>query len=122
MMMKGYRFYIVAAGLILVILSMVTMTVNATENKKIQHENGYYEQIEDEYIQKLRYTLTEKGFRNAGVTMTKVFLEDGSREYTVKLHHRRMDNLSAKEKDELLNELSGIVFETAECSFNLKFL
>ena len=74
-MMRGYRFYIVAAGLILVILSMVTMTVNATESKKLQHENGYYEQIEDEYVQNLRHTLTEKGFRNAGITMTKVFLD-----------------------------------------------
>lgn len=121
-MMRGYRFYIVAAVLILVIFSMVTMTVNATENKRLQHQNGYYEQIEQEYVQNLRNTLTDKGFRNAGITMTKVFLEDGSREYTVKLHHRRMDNLSLIEKNELLNELSGIAFEAVECSINLKFL
>ena len=121
-MMRGYRFYIVAAGLILVILSMVTMTVNATESKKLQHENGYYEQIEDEYVQNLRHTLTEKGFCNAGITMTKVFLEDGSREYTVKLHHRRMDNFSPEEKYELIDALSEIEFEAADCRINLKFL
>ncbi len=120
-MMRGYRFYIVAAGLILVILSMVTMTVNATEDKKLQHENGYYEQIEDKYMQELRYTLTEKGFRNAGITMTKVFLEDGSREYTVKLHHRRMDNLSEEERCKLINELSELALDDFEC-INLKFL
>ena len=121
-MMKGYRFYIVAAGLILVILSMVTMTVNATESKKLQHENGYYEQIEDEYVQNLRHTLTEKGFRNAGITMTKVFLEDGSREYTVMLHHRRMVNLSVEEKSKLIDELSKYAFDDLECRINLKFL
>lgn len=121
-MMKGYRFYIVAAGLILVILSMVTMTVNAAESKKKQHENRYYEEIEEAYVRQLRCTLTEKGYRNAGVTMTKVFLEDGSREYTVKLHHRRMEKLSMDEKSELLEELSTLTLADSECRINLKFL
>lgn len=121
-MMRGYRFYIVATGLILVILSMMTMTVNATEDKKLQHENGYYEQIEDDYMKDLRDTLTQKGYRNAGITMTKVFYEDGSREYTVKLHHKRMDNLSMEEKNDLLSELSELAFADSECRINLKFL
>lgn len=120
--MKGYRFYIIAAVLILFIFSMVTMTVNATEGKKLQHKNAYYEELEDDYVEVLRDTLLSKGYRNAGITMTKVFNEDGSREYTVKLHHKRMSNLSEVAREELLMELSQVEFADSGCRVCLKFL
>jgi len=120
--MRAYRFYITAGLLILFIFSMMTITVNATESKRLQHVDSYYEEIEDEYIKVLRDELTNKGYRNAGITMTKIFFENGEREYTVKLHHKRMDNLTDLEKEELLEQLSEIAFADSECKVYLKFL
>lgn len=121
-MMKEYRFYIIAAILIVFIFSMMTMTVNATEDKRLQHDNEFYEEMEDDYVTILRRTLTDKGYRNAGITMTKVFYEDGAREYTVKIHHKRMESLSTEEQECLLEELTEIGFADAECRMLLQFI
>lgn len=121
-MMRRYGFYIVAAALVLFIFSMMTMTVNATEDKKLQHQNTYYEEMEDAYVTSLKSELTAKGYRNAGITMTKIFYENGVREYTVKIHHKRMENLSTKEQEVLLEELSMTNFTDKECKIRLTFI
>lgn len=121
-MMKRYGFYIVAAALVLFIFSMMTMTVNATEDKKLQHQNAYYEEMEDAYLDSLKGALTGKGYRNAGITMTKIFYENGEREYTVKIHHKRMEELSPKEQEGLLEELSMTPFADNQCRICLIFV
>ena len=121
-MMRAYRFYIMTGVFILFIFTMMTMTVNATESKRLQHVDSYYEEIEDNYVKVLRGELTSKGYRNAGITMTKIFSENGEREYTVKLHHKRMSGLSDYEKTELLKELSEVAFADSEFRVYLKFL
>ncbi len=120
--MRAYRFYFVTIGLVILVFTMMTMSVNATESKRLQHIDEYYEQMEDAYVRELREELTDSGYRNAGITMTKVFFEDGKREYTVKLHHKRMERLDEQEKQELLMHLSGIEFADSECVIYLKFL
>ena len=120
--MRGYRFYIISGLLILLIFVMSTMTVNATESKRLQHDNEYYEVIEEEYKMALRSELSDMGYRNAGITMTKVFYEDGAREYTVKLHHKRMQELTLEEQEILLSDLSEVAFADSDCRVCLKFL
>lgn len=121
-MMRAYRFYLITIGLIVLVFTMMTMSVNAMNDKRIQHRDEYYEEIEDCYVEALRDKLTDGGYRNAGITMTKVFYEDGAREYTVKLHHKRMERLTVQEQQELLAELSEIEFADSECRVYLKFL
>ena len=121
-MMRAYRFYIFTASFILAALLMVTMTVNAKEAGRLQHDNAFYETLEDRYVEVLRDTLYDKGYRNAGITMTKVFLEDGGREYNVKIHHRRIDKLEEKDRKLLLAELSTITFAGSECKVVHEFL
>ena len=121
-MMRAYRFYIMTIGLLIFVFMMMTMTVNAMEDKRLQHRDEYYEEMEDCYVKALREKLSTDGYRNAGITMTKVFFEDGAREYTVKLHHKRMERLTIQEQQELLAELSEIEFADNECRVYLKFL
>ncbi len=121
-MMRAYRFYLITIGLFFITFTMMTMSVNATKAKRLQHINTYYEQIEDDYVEVLRNTLSNKGYGNAGITMTKIFYENGKREYTVKLHHKRMERLNADEQQMLLAELSKIGFADEECVVYLKFL
>ena len=82
----------------------------------------FYEEMEEEYIAVLREELLEKGYRNAGITMTKIFYENGSREYTVRLHHKKMCKLGEREREILLDELSQVKFADSECKLYLKFL
>ena len=121
-MMRAYRFYLITIGLIFITFTMMTISVNATKDKRLQHMDEYYEQIEDEYVEVLRNTLSDKGYGNAGITMTKIFYENGKREYTVKLHHKRMERLNMDEQQMLLAELSEIGFADGECVVYLKFL
>lgn len=121
-MMKAYRFYFITIGLIILIFGVMTMTVNATEDERLQHQNAYYEEMEDTYVEKLKCALTDNGYRNAGITMTKVFYENGKREYTVKLHHKRLERLDETMQQELLAELSEIEFADSEVNIYLKFL
>lgn len=121
-MMRTYRFYFITFIFVFVIVSMVTITVNATEDKRLQHNNEYYEELEEQYIEALRSSLEENGYRNAGITMTKVFYENGEREYTVRLHHRRMEKLSKAEQDALLENISQIAIEEFNSRIYLKFL
>ena len=121
-MMRAYRFYIFTIGLVILTFIMMTMSVNATASKRLQHKDEYYEQMEDSYVRELRQELTDSGYRNAGITMTKVFYEDGAREYTVKLHHKRMERLNEKERQDLLENLAQIEFADNECRVYLKFL
>lgn len=121
-MMRAYRFYIITIGLIILSFTMMTMTVNATTNRRLQRIDENYKQMEETYVRELREELTESGYRNAGITMTKVFYEDGAREYTVKLHHKRMERLDEQEREDLLEHLSQIEFTDSECRVYLKFL
>ena len=121
-MMRAYRFYMITIGLVIMAFTTMTMSVNATEKKRLQYKDEYYEEIEDSYVQELRDALADRGYRNAGITMTKVFYEDGSREYTVKLHHKRMERLTKQEQDNLLADLTDVSFDDSECRVYLKFL
>ena len=76
-MMRAYRFYLLTIGLLLFSFMMMTVSVNAAEDKRLQHKDEYYEEIENCYIRELREALSTGGYRNAGITMTKVFYEDG---------------------------------------------
>jgi len=121
-MMRAYRFCLFTIGLIILAFTTMTMSVNAVNDKRIRHRDYYYEEMEDCYVKALRDKLSDGGYRNAGITMTKVFYEDGAREYTVKLHHKRMESLTMQEQQELLAELSEIDFADSECRVYLKFL
>ena len=121
-MMRAYRFYMITIGLMIMAFMMMTLSVNATQSKRLQHENEYYEELEDSYVKELREELADRGFRNAGITMTKIFYEDGSREYTVKIHHKRMERLTKQEQDNLLADLTDVSFDDSECRVYLKFL
>jgi len=121
-MMRAYRFYLITFGLMIMAFMMMTLSVNATQSKRLQHENEYYEELEDSYVKELREELADRGFRNAGITMTKIFYEDGSREYTVKIHHKRMERLTKQEQNDLLAGLTDVSFTDSECRVYLKFL
>lgn len=120
--MKRYRFYLITVLVIFTLFSIITVKVNGQGERDFASERQYYEQLEEEYTQRLVDLLEGKGYRYAGITMTKIYQEDGSREYTVLIHHKRINQLSDGEKILLQNELAAVSFGGEECNILHKFL
>lgn len=110
--------------MILVVSIALCISVTAITQAKNDHraETEYYRDMEQEYVQKLRSFLGENGYSNSGVTMTEVVEADGSRNYTVTIHHQKINNLSAEAKAKLLTSCEALEFVDGTCSISHKFL
>lgn len=92
----------------IVICFCVTGTVYSKEKQSRKEQEQYYRSVEAAYLSEVREWLGENGYENSGVTMTKVIEEDGSREYTLSVHHHKISNLEEREQVSLKNELTGM--------------
>ena len=111
-------FYITTLALILLIGFCVKGTVFSREDSERERRNRYYAEQEQEYLAKTRELLDEEGFRNCGVNIRWVSYGNGAREYTVSLHHGRLQHLSAAEKTVLERKISAADFRDDHCSFH----
>ncbi len=89
--------------LVIAVLTLVwgiSMTAKAASFKgdAIRISNEEYRMMEEEYVNEIRLILLEKGCRNAGITLTYVTDAEGNRNYTVALHHSRLDKMEVQEK------------------------
>ncbi len=113
---------LLSAVLVLIIAFCITETVISQSNEARCIEEKYYDEMEDAYLAELKQLLTDKGYRNSGVTMTRVTDEVGARSYTVNIHHKLISKLSLEEKELLAERLGEITFADASCSFYHNFL
>ena len=101
------RFGTVTVLLVLIITFFTTGTVMGMEKGNVKVDEKYYRQLEQEYVRQVRTYLSDAGYDNSGVALTKVLYEDGSREYTLNIHHRRIERLTYTEQERLKEELVG---------------
>lgn len=111
------RFGIITLFLVLVIAFSLKGVAMSKENNGRAEANRYYAALEKEFLKQAKQTLEEQGYSNCGVTMTRVTKEDGSREYTVLLHHRKFEWLRQTEKDSLVDVLAAKGFTDGVCTF-----
>ena len=83
-MMKRYHFYMITLLAVFTLFSLITMKVNGQGENTVAVERELYEELEEDYTQRLQEMLESKGYRNAGITMTKIYQEDGSRDIPFK--------------------------------------
>lgn len=114
----------VVLSVILVLVTAFCISGTALSQSKNQRiiEERYYRQMERDYVREMRAFLEEKGYRDSGVTMTRVTEEDGARSYTVTIHHSGFGRLSQGEREALLEACAGIAFPVEECAFSHQFL
>lgn len=117
------------AGLVAVTILLVLIaaffcvgTVMSRTDLDARELEEYYLAKEQELTREIRETLEAKGFENSGVTVTRVVETDGSRLYTVTVHHGRIDGMCEEEREKLLEELKAISFTDDQCSFFHQFL
>lgn len=109
----------IAAVLVLLMVSTVCIaaTVRLQNGSARRVEEIRYVQLEKKYVREMREILNTEGFVNSGIMLTRTVYEDNSREYHIAIHHGRFDSLSTGEKEALVEELKGAVFEEEDCSF-----
>lgn len=103
--------------LILTTAFCVAGTVQSQSSKGAQLHESYYQQLEDGYVEELRAYLTDEGYVNCGIMLTRTVYEDGAREYQVVIHNSRFEKLSVEEVRCLEEKLEGKAFVAEDCSF-----
>lgn len=117
MHMRGKVFGVLTVLLVLIIVFCVKETVMSRENDERGRQNHYYAVLEREYLERTRLLLEEEGLRDCGVNLRWIADGNGNREYTILLHHRKLNRMSEQEKSVLEDMLSEIEFRDASCSF-----
>lgn len=114
----------VAAMLILTLISVYFCagTVMSRTNLSVQEMEGYYREKEKTLVQDVKDFLDGEGFVHSGVMLTRVVDMDGSRVYTLTVHHGKIDKMCQENRTMLMERLEGIVFEDEDCSFRHEFL
>lgn len=113
-----------AATIIWVFVAALFFTMTAAGRTAQDREEmaAYYRQQESGMVENVRVFLEEQGFENSGVMLTCVTESDGSRAYTLTVHHREIDKMSEGERERLAGKLAALSFQDESCSFFQKFL
>ena len=119
---KGILFWIAVAVTVLIIVFCTTETVMSQGKADKKAEKKYYASMEKEYHRNMKRLLDEKGYLNSGITIRWISEADGTRNYTVMIYHRKIENLNEQEKEELMHELFQTEFEDERCMFHYEFL
>ena len=117
-----------AATIILVLITAfcIAGTVMSKGDMNNAELESYYRQVEKELVGQTRELLDDLGFKNSGVTLTRVVDGEGNRDYTFKIHHGKIDAMSEGEQAKLANTLAeGYMILKGEgftnCSFTHEF-
>lgn len=113
-----------ATTILLVAISAfcITGTVISQTNIGEQEMENFYREQEKELLCQTKQQLNDLGYANSGVTLTRVVDENGNREYTFTIHHRKIDKMSMDERMDLAAELASDIALTENCSFYHEFL
>ena len=114
----------VAATVLLVLIAVFSFAGTAVcraESCREYLENQYMT-LERQLVQDTRDYLELRGFSHSGVMLNRVVDADGSREYTVTIHHRAIDRMPEQERMELAAALGELAFELEDGSFGYEFL
>ncbi len=114
----------VAATIILVLVAALSFggtVMSRTDFDAVELES-FYRVKESELVKEVREFLAESGLENSGVTLTRVVEQDGSRNYTLTVHHGKIHKMTEQEKESLKVKLNALCFEDEACIFTPQFL
>lgn len=79
--------------MVLVLILGVTMTVKVSAAEHEAKNRKDRSLLEGEYLEEVQQILLEKGCKNAGVTLTYVTDTEGDLEYTLTIHHVKLEKM-----------------------------
>ncbi len=110
-----------------VVLSMIIFFCFSATAYSQSIENGMtadregIELQEKEITATIREVLEDYGCKNSGITMTKVFREDGGRDYEVIIHHRNLSYINVSDMEAMEAELISMMGQWDDVTFCYKF-
>ncbi len=114
------RFWAVTIILVIVTAFCCAGTVMSRTDFSAQELEHYDREREQKLVEDVREYLRQQGYGNSGVMLTRVMDADGSREYTLSIHHSRITALDQEERERLAEELQELAFTDQSCSFFIK--
>ena len=121
-MMKANGYWTVVLVLTLFAVFCCAGTVKGRTDPGVREIEGYYQEKEKGLVADVKEFLSGQGFVHSGVMLTRVVNGDGSREYTLTVHHGKIDKLNDEGRQMLMEDLAGIVFEDENSNFRHEFL
>ena len=119
---SNITFVFVTVLFVMISAFCIGQTVSGKEDGEAKEQEAFYREQEKKLLADTRAFLNQEGYYNSGVTLTRVVDSDGSREYTITIHHSRIDRMDDFEKQELKKALEELVFVSKGCSFCHTFL
>lgn len=119
---KEAVFVMVTVFLVLILWLFVSETVMSQTEGNITVDEEAFVELEKDYVVTVRSYLDEKGYRNSGVSLTRVMDESGERSYEMVLHHKNLYKLSDEEQEIMLEEIETMAFHVSGCKFQVKLL
>lgn len=107
--MKKYSFVkIIGIFVVAVIMLGGVWGIKANAAQKADNDKAEYQLQEIQLKNEIRECLEDMGYFNSGITMTKVMEADGSRQYTVLVHHSDLDITNFEKTNDVYLSLSHI--------------
>ncbi len=125
--MKRIFFVLTIAILISLTGIGVAGTVRAQEKPEIAEKEQFYREQERQLLKCTGEQMERMGFYHCGITLNRVVERETERKYTFTIHHKKIDRMDAKEKENLAEELEKLAedFGVAEpgdvCTFQYAF-
>lgn len=120
-MKKNLGFVLVTVMLFLIaICSMGSVALGRGKDDR-REERRYYAGLETTYMQQVRGVLDDAGLTRAGVMLTYVREADGTRYYTLSVHHPDYARLEVSQQELLADSLAACAFSREGCFFEQRF-
>ena len=107
----------------ILMVSGISSTVKAASfGEEVQISATEYKIMEEEYINCVKQILLEKGCKDAGVSLTYVTDGKNGREYTVTIHHKKLERLEKDEFSLLMNRIEEAGERILFCEIDARYL
>lgn len=124
----GWGFFFSTFALIVFIVFCMAETVHGQEDIQRAEQERWYREREAVLLADTREYLSDAGFLNSGVTLSRTVDAEGNRSYTFTIHHRKIDCMDESERQALGEKLLALTENFADmsreddCTFLYRFL
>ena len=120
--MKNHFYGIVITIMLIIMIgcSLGTMKAKAEYSKK--NNVLYLNALEKEYKDCIDEKLSKEGLRYSGITMTKIYDQEGNTSYKIKIHNEKLNELDEEHKMELIQQLKKIITFSEFDEYRKEFL
>lgn len=104
---RAGRFYFWAVTISLIFVAAFCCAEKVKGRENLNAQDRRYREMEEELVSGTREILRAQGLENSGVMLTRVVETDDVRQYTLTVHHGRIDRMCEAERAALMVELEA---------------